>query len=401
MRRCILLLCAAAVLLSLCACGKKTEYFYPTPEDVTIESLKERTTPQTMMGFEGGVQVDFRNDDIVNVGAYASTTSFRYRYDGEKVQIMQMVDFDNGEYTHIYFTSDLKEPYMFIVDDREEQIQVTPLTDRETQNALYNSIFISDDFKYEFTERSKNADGTYRISYDAFDLTLDSDNQLSQHVEMDIDPELGMVKHADVYYFNYGTDAGMSSVDFTYNRNIRIDDSARTEAIAQGLYDPEKVQAQIAQAQSQSEDSQSGGFNFACTDLDGTLRTMKDYADAAMVLICFWEPESEECVNELVELQKLYSDYSDTVTVLGAYTSEDEDAVRKAVKDAGITFPILRCDNHLSLYRNEPLPNAIMVSGLGELLSEEPFFGVISYNDWETAVSSIQEAAASAETTSE
>lgn len=405
MKRILCTLCALALLFSLCACGKKAVNFYPTPEDVTIESLKERTTPQTLMGFEGGVQVDFRNEDVVNAGAYASTTSFRYRYDGEKVQIVQSVDFDNGEYTHIYFTSDLTEPYMFIVDDREEEIQVSPLTDRETQNALYNSMFFSDDYNYEFTERSKSADGTYRICYDVMDPTLEADYQTAQHVEMDVDPVQGMVKHADIYYFNYGTEAGMSSVDITYNRNIRIDDSPRTEAIAQGLYDPEQVKAQIAQAQaqaqSQSDDSQSGGFNFACTDLDGTLRTMKDYADSALVLISFWEPESEECVNELAELQKLYSDYADTVTVLGAYTSGDEDAVRKAVKEAGATFPILRCDNRLSLYRNEPLPNAILVTGLGELLTEEPFFGVISYNDWESAISSIQEAAASAETVEE
>ena len=392
MRRCLLLLCAVAVLLSLCACGKKNQNFYPTPEDVTIESIKERTSPQLMLGFEGGVQVDFRNDDIINAGAYASTTSMRYRFDGEKVLFGQMVDFDNGEYTHLYFTSELSEPYMFILDDREETVQVTPLSDRETQNALYNSLFISDGYDYEITECVKSAEG-YTFGYD-----VKSDDQLMQHVTMDIDPVQGMVKHADIYYYDYGADAGMSSVDITYAKNIRIDDSPRTEAIEQGLYDPEQTQAQ-AQAQTGSEETQSGGFNFACTDLDGTLRTMRDYADSALILICFWEPENADSVDELAELQKLYSDYKDTVTVLGAYTSADEDAVRKAVKDAGAAFPILRCDNHLSLYRHEPLPSAIMVSGLGELLSEEPFFGVIGYNEWETAISSIQSAAASAAST--
>lgn len=398
MKRILCIICALALLLSLCACGKKTQKFYPTPEDVTVESIKERTTPQTMLGFEGGVQVDFRNEDVINAGAYASTTSFRYRYDGEKVLFGQSVDYDNGEYTHIYFDSNLNEPYMFIIDDREETVQVTSLSDRETQNSLYNSLFFSDSYDYEITERTKTADG-YRISIEA-----KMDDDLVQRLEMDIDPMQGMVKSADVYYYDYGSDAGMSSVDITYHKNVRIDDSPRTEAIEEGLYDPEKVQAQTqakAQAQANAEETQSGGFNFACTDLDGKLCTMRDFADYALVLICFWEPESTQSVDELVELQKFYSDYSDSVTVIGAYTSEDEDAVRKTVQDAGITFPILRCDNLLSLYRNEPLPSTIMVSGLGELLSEEPFFGVIGYNDWETAISSIQEAASSADVESE
>ena len=395
MKKSICIICIFALLMSFCACTKKPATF-PTPEDVTVESLKERTTPQTMLGFEGGVQVDFRNEDIINAGAYASTTSFRYRYDGEKVLIGQMVDFDNGEYTHIYFDSNLSEPYMFIADDREETVQVTPLVDRETQNALYNSLFFSDGYSYEITERTKTADG-FRVGVEA-----KSEDRLVQRVEMDLDPVQGMVKSAEIYYYDYGADAGMSSVDITYHKNIRIDDSPRTEAIEQGLYDPEAVQAQTqaqAQAQADSEETQSGGFNFACTDLDGTLRTMRDYADSALVLICFWEPENTDSVDELAELQKFYSDYKDTVTVIGAYTSDDEDAVRKAVQDAGAAFPILRCDNHLSLYRHEPLPSTIMVSGLGELLSEEPFFGVIGYNEWETAVSSIQSAAASASST--
>ena len=396
MKRIVCMICIFALLLTAAACGKKVVNFYPTPEDVTLESLRERTTPQTMLGFEGGFQVDFRNEDIINAGAYASTTSFRYLFDGENVRIGQMVDFDNGEYTHIYFTSDLKEPYMFISDDREETVQVTPLTDRETQNSLYNSLFFSTGYDYELTECRKSADG-YHAAVEA-----KSDDTLLQRVEMEIDPVLGKVTTAEIYYYDYGADAGMSSVSISYGKGIRIDDSPRTEAIEQGLFDPEAAQAQLqAQAQAQTEDSQTGGFNFACTDLDGSLRTMKDYADSAMVVICFWEPENAESVDELAELQKLYSDYKDSVTVIGVYTSTDEDAVRKAVKDAGAVYPILRCDNHLSLYRHEPLPSSIMVSGLGELLSEEPFFGVIGYNEWETAISSIQTAAASADTAAE
>ena len=385
MKRILCTLCAAALLLSLCACGKKIDYFYPTPEDVTMESIKERTVPQTMLGVDAGFQVDWRNEDESYAGAHASTTSMRYRYDGEKVLINQVVDYDNGEYTHLYFTSDLKEPYMFIDDDRTG-VSVSDLTDRDTQNSLAQSMFGLEYYDCEITERYKNDDGSYRIVYEAKDSTIE--DQVVQRVEMNIDPVRGAVTAATIYFYDYGVDAGMSSVDIIYSRNVRIDDSPRTKAIEQGLYDPEKVNTQT------QTESRTGNFNFACTDLDGTLHSISDYTATEYIVISFWAPESLDCVDELAELQKFYSDYKDTVTVIGAYTSDDEDAVRKAVQDAGAAFPILRCDNHLSLYRHEPLPSTIMVSGLGELLSEEPFFGVIGYNEWETAVSSLQESAA-------
>ena len=385
MKRILCTLCTAALLLSLCACGKKIDYYYPTPEDVTMESLEERTIPQNMLSIDGGFQIDWRNEDEAYAGAHASTVSFRYRYDGEKVEMTRAVDYDNGEYSHHYLTSDLKEPVMFI-DDDIDGISVIDVTDRDTQNALTQSLFGLEYYDCEITERSKNDDGSYRIVYEAKDPTIE--DQLVQRVEMNIDPVRGVVTAASIYFFDYGVDAGMSSVDVVYSRNVRIDDSPRTKAIEQGLYDPDQ-----ANTQTQTE-SRTGNFNFACTDLDGVLHSISDYSGTEYIVISFWEPESLDCVDELAELQKFYSDFGDTVTVLGVFSSEDEDAVRAAVKEAGAAFPILRCDTRLELYRGETIPCAIVVSSQGEVLTDEPYFGVLTYSDWNSILSSLQESAA-------
>ena len=385
MKRILCMLCAAVLLFSLCACGKKIDYYYPTPEDVTIESLEERTIPQNMLSIDGGFQIDWRNEDESYAGAHASTTSMRYRYDGEKVLINQVVDYDNGEYTHLYFTSDLKEPYMFIDDDRTG-VSVSDLTDRDTQNSLAQSMFGLEYYDCEITERYKNDDGSYRIVYEAKDSTIE--DQVVQRVEMNIDPVRGAVTAATIYFYDYGVDAGMSSVDIIYSRNVRIDDSPRTKAIEQGLYDPEKVNTQT------QTESRTGNFNFACTDLDGTLHSISDYTATEYIVISFWAPESLDCVDELAELQKFYSDFGDTVTVLGVFSGEDEDAVRAAVKEAGATFPILRCDTRLELYRGETVPCAIVVNNQAEVLTDEPYFGVLTYSDWTSVLSSLQESAA-------
>lgn len=388
MKRILCTVCALALLLTLCACGKKIDYFYPTPEDVTMESLKERTIPQNMLSIDGGFQIDWRNEDESYAGAHASTTSMRYRYDGEKVLINQVVDYDNGEYTHLYFTSDLKDPVMFIDDDRSG-VSVTDLTDRDMQNSLTQSLFGLEYYNCEITERSKETDGSYRITYDARDASLE--NQVVQHVVMTVEPIRGVVTGAEIYFYDYGVEAGLSTVNIIYSRNVRIDDSPRTKAIEQGVYDPDQVNNQT------ETESRTGSFNFACTDLDGTLHSISDYTGSDYIIVGYWEPESPDCVDELAELQDLYADFGDTLTVLGVFSSEDEDAVRAAVKEAGATFPILKCDTRLALYRGETLPCAIVVDNQGELLTDEPYFGVLTYSDWTAILSSLQSAADSAE----
>ena len=388
MKRILCTLCALALLLTLCACGKKIDYFYPTPEDVTMESLKERTIPQNMLSIDGGFQIDWRNEDESYAGAHASTTSMRYRYDGEKVLINQVVDYDNGEYTHLYFTSDLTDPVMFVDDDRSG-VSVTDLTDRDMQNSLTQSLFGLEYYNCEITERSKETDGSYRITYDARDASLE--NQVVQHVVMTVEPIRGVVTGAKIYFYDYGVEAGLSTVNIIYSRNVRIDDSPRTKAIEQGVYDPDQVNNQT------ETESRTGSFNFACTDLDGTLHSISDYTGSDYIIVGYWEPESPDCVDELAELQDLYTDFGDTLTVLGVFSSEDEDAVRAAVKEAGATFPILKCDTRLALYRGETLPCAIVVDNQGELLTDEPYFGVLTYSDWTAILSSLQSAADSAD----
>ena len=114
MKKVICILCALALLLSLGACAKKSAGVFPKPEDVTIEALKDQTSPMGMLAHAGGFEIQWRDDDAANAGAYASTTIMRYRYDGELIQINQIADYDDGDHTLLYFTSDLKDPTLFV-----------------------------------------------------------------------------------------------------------------------------------------------------------------------------------------------------------------------------------------------------------------------------------------------
>ena len=377
MKKLVCFVCILALLLSAAACAKKNVGVFPTPEDVTIDALKDRTTPRAMLSQAGGFEIQWRNDDEANGGEYASTTIMRYLSDGEKVLINQIADYDSGDHTLLYFTSDLTDPTLFI--ENSEGYRTTTLSDREVQNSMDDTLFGFEAYDCNITSAKKTADG-YQIEYDA-----SLNGTLAQHVTMDVDPESGAVKGAVIAFYEEEQVVGETKVTITYANDIKIDTTPRDKAIEQGLYDPEKAAAQ-AQA---ALDGTASKFSFAAYDLDGNLVTFNDIAGANLIMINFWEPWCPPCVSEMPDLELLYEDYKDAgLVILGVFSSEgmDDDA-RKILKDAGTTYPIVRCDSHLAVYQTDSVPTTVLMDGQGNVLTEEPFIGARSYEDWLAIIS--------------
>ena len=377
MKKIICIICAFVLLLSLGACSKKAAGVFPSPEDVTIDALKDQTTPMGMLAHAGGFEIQWRDDDAANNGAYASTTVMRYRYDGELVQINQIADYDDGDHTLLYFTSDLKDPTLFV--ENGEGYSVKVLSDREVQDSLDQSLFGLDSYDCEITSAKKTANG-YQIEYDAA-----MNDTTAQHVTMDVDPESGAVEGAVISFYQNGEPAGESKVTITYSNDIEIDTTPREKAIEQGLYDPEQAKAKAEAAMNGS----ASQFSFAAYDLDGNLVSFNDLAGAKLIMINFWEPWCQPCVEEMPDLELLYEDYRDAgLMILGVFSTEGmDDDVRAVLKEAGTTYPIVRCDSHLALYQTDSVPTTIMVDGQGNVLTDEPYIGSRSYEDWLTIIS--------------
>ena len=382
MKRIICIICALVLLLSLCACSNKSTGVFPRPEDVTIDALKDQTKPMGMLSHAGGFEIQWRDDDEANAGTYASTTVMRYRYDGEVIQINQIADYDDGDHTLLYFTSDLKDPTLFV--ENAEGYRVSTLSDREIQNSLEQSLFGLETFDCEITSAKKTADG-YQIEYDA-----KLNDELAQHVTMDVDPDSGAVKGAVISFYQDGAAVGESKVTVSYSQDVKIDTTPRDKAIEQGLYDPEQAKAKAEAAM----DGTSSRFSFAAYDLDGNLVSFNDLAGAKLIMINYWEPWCQPCVEEMPDLELLYEDYKDAgLTILGVFSSEGmDDDVRAVLKEAGITYPIVRCDNHLALYQTDSVPTTILVDGQGNVLTDEPYIGSRSYEDWLAIISEYMQA---------
>ncbi len=377
MKKLVCIVCVLALLLSFGGCSSKEEGLFPTPEDVTISALKGLTTPRGMLTHAGAFEIQWRNDDVPNGGEYASTTIMRYRYDGDNIYINQIADYDSGDHTLLYFTTDRKTPKLFV--ENTDGVNVQDMSDRDIQDSLDQTLFGYEYYDCEITSAKKSGD-MYQIEYDAF-----LNEEKVQHVTMDVDPITGAVTGAVIDYYSEGEIEGQTKVTVTYDKDVKIDTSPLDQAIELGLYDPNEVVT--------ASPASSSTFNFAAYDLDGNLRTFNDVAGAKLIMVNFWEPWCQPCVSEMPDLELLYEDYQDAgLTILGVFSSEDmDDDARAVIKETGVTYPIVHCDNNLALYQTDSVPTTIFLDGEGNVLTDEPYIGSRSYEDWLAIISDLME----------
>ena len=59
-----------------------------------------------------------------------------------------------------------------------------------------------------------------------------------------------------------------------------------------------------------------------------------------------------------------------------------EEDVRLIMEENGITYPILHYTQDFDEYTTEYVPTTVFISGSGILISEEPYIGSQSYENW-------------------
>lgn len=129
---------------------------------------------------------------------------------------------------------------------------------------------------------------------------------------------------------------------------------------------------------------------FDTVDIEGNAFGDDNIENAKLIMINFWEPWCGPCVAELPELQELYEDYSEKgLLILGVFSSSDADEdIKKIIKDKGVAYPVIRCNEALAKYGTAYLPTTIFMNADGKLLSEKPFIGANSYDGWAKIIDS-------------
>lgn len=377
MKRFLCLLLALAMLVSLCACKKKEELnydVYASPEDITVESIIGMTSPQIMLTNAGAFQVDIRNDDPFNAGAEASTTSLRYAYNEDgNVDVNQLVDYDDGTFAHVFFTTDPDDPYMYYLN--EEGAQTLDMTQYELELTMSQTMFGLEYYNTELTAVGKDERGYYVATIECY--TDDEDHTHMCTYNMTMDPVSGYVYKVDTVYYSNDQNAGATQITVTYSASITIDKQPK-----------ELAPVREVPAAQDTASAKTGTFNFAAHDLDGNFVSSSDFADAKLIMVNFWEPWCVNCLDEMPDLKVLYEDYKDQGFVILGVTCDTDalDDARAVVQEYALTYPTVQADSHLSAYATDYVPTTYFVDANGELLTEEPYVGAKSYEEWTAIV---------------
>ena len=390
MKRILALLLAALLLLTLPACGKKADPpAFTDPQQITIEYLKDRTIPYNVLGLVGGFEAEFRNDDELNAGLYASSSTLRFLFDGTNIKVNECVDYDSGEFTHCYYNTDLEDPYMYIEDN--DNTYVEELIDRSLQARLNSSILYIDTYNCSITDYG-TSEGKFEVGYDA----KDSNNEDAKimHVNLTIDPQSGLILSGEIETYESDTISGITHLTFSYYSSAAsIDESIKEKALAN-----QEAKAKEAEAEQPTEETpveeapvkKPDELTFAAEDLNGELYTYSDFASGKLLMVNFWEPWCAPCVSEMPDLEALYEKYHDQgFDILGVIT--DTDSAETVISDAGITYPCVLADNRLSVFATDTVPTTYFVGQGGKVLTAEPYAGARTYEEWDAIIQELLE----------
>ena len=133
-----------------------------------------------------------------------------------------------------------------------------------------------------------------------------------------------------------------------------------------------------------------GSVSFSATDIDGAPVSLEGLSDKRVIMINFFESWCSPCMRELPDIASLYEKYKgEGFAVLGVYSSSDEAALRSAMEDAGVTYPVFEVTEELRALQTQYVPTTVFIDGDGNILTSQPYVGSRSYSGWESVITSL------------
>lgn len=157
------------------------------------------------------------------------------------------------------------------------------------------------------------------------------------------------------------------------NKNL-IGDGTSSDAVSSN-------ETSSAEEQAQNQ----GNFSFTTTDMNGDKVSFENYRSAKVIMFNMWEPWCGPCRSELPDLQKLYNKYkSEGLMIVGVYSNTD--GLKDIVKENKIKYPMIKSCAAFDRFQTGYVPTTVFMDGEGKVLSDEPYVGSKSYQEWESII---------------
>lgn len=341
--------------------------YYSSKDEVSIEKITEKSIPSKIVEETVGYKADIKYSGFEDDALDGSSACESYKKIGDVIHINQYSEYQNGQYTLLYFNNDVNDRNMYVKSS--EGSDVSSFGESEI-NPIVNESFLGLDTLNAEIKEIKEENGKYIVSVDI--------PEIEQQETLTIDPTTGLIeKVVSTYKLYQGNDVSEERT-YTYSSDIEIDMTPKTNG-----EEPEENNTPI---------SENGKISFTSTDINGNPVSMDDFKNAKLIMVNFWEPWCGPCVGEMPELQELYENYKDKGLVILGVTSDMtvEDDAKAIIKDKGIEYPIILGNKEISC-PTEYFPTTVFTDGNGNILSSEPEIGAKDYDGWEKLIKSYLE----------
>ncbi len=341
--------------------------YYSSKDEVSIEKITEKTIPSKIVEETVGYKADIKYSGFEDDALDGSSACESYKKIGDVIHVNQYSEYQNGQYTLLYFNNDVNDRNMYVKSS--EGSDVSPFGESEI-NSIVNESFLGLDSLNAEIKEIKEENGKYIVSVDI--------PEIEQQETLTIDPTTGLIEKVVSTYKSYQGNDVSEERTYTYSSDIEIDMTPKTNG-----EEPEENNTPI---------SENGKISFTSTDINGNPVSMDDFKNAKLIMVNFWEPWCGPCVGEMPELQELYENYKDKGLVILGVTSDMtvEDDAKAIIKDKGIEYPIILGNKEISC-PTEYFPTTVFTDGNGNILSSEPEIGAKDYAGWEKLIKSYLE----------
>jgi len=279
--------------------------------------------------------------------------------------------YSDGYVSDTYFSNDPRDLNYYMAATGGKDVNKI---DKEMADEYYNGSLVGYYAKDISINEVREENGTY-----VADITVKSNGEEISRDTVTIDPATGFITRiVSVYSSVKGSGDSSCTIEFDYSDGLEINYTAKTENGA-GV------------TEASSDETSGNAFSFDAEEINGNSFSAEDIKGAKLIMLNYWEPWCGPCVKEMPDLQKLYENYKDKgLVILGIYSSfENQPDAEAIVSQKGITYPILKTNSEFDKLAQDYYPATFFMDGEGNLITEEPYAGARSYEEWEAIVHSL------------
>lgn len=325
-------------------------------QEPVLDDILANANIQSMATYKGGVKIDIDCSGFGDEQRDEMVFSRSIKVEGDYLYANEFVEYPDGSFTRFYYSSD-PEAYFQYQTDKEQGVDQMP----EGQLvSLFESSFLGYGSFVPEVVSIEELDDSYKmvVSIKAEEEELVRD---TLYVEMDSNFITRMER---VMSTPDSPEGNLEVTEITYSDDITVEP----------LFD--------------DSDIDLSKLSFDTVDYEGNPVNTEILEGTSLVMVNFWEPWCGPCVQEMPELEALYEKYKDQgFLIIGVYSGNNTpESVIEVVEDTKVQYPIIEADPSLYPLATQYVPTTVFADGSGKIISEEPYVGAHSQEEWEEII---------------